>query len=114
MDIEKYNAGKAKGLSSVTLHGDSTLLISWPDGFNPSDGSPNPPKEQGFQMADLTAMRQAAQDAHDKTAANLAMHDALLADAAVFQSKIDANLQQAKAKAESEALAAATDKALKP
>ncbi len=63
---------------------------------------PNPPKEQGFQVADLTAMRQgavdavtAAEDALAKAKDRVAMHDDLLADAAVFQPQIEANLAAA-------------------
>ncbi len=88
MDIEKYIAGKATGVSSIELHGDSTLLCKWPDGFDPNTGAPNPPNEQGFQMADLAAMREsavqavtAAEDALAKAKERVAMHDELLADA---------------------------------
>lgn len=104
MDIEKYIAGKAKGLSGVTLQGDSTLLCKWPDGFDPTTGAPNPPKEQGYQPADIAAMKTAAvdavtaaQDALSKAQARVGMHDTLLADVAVFLPQIEANLA-AKAK----------------
>ena len=102
MDIEKYIAGKKTGASGIELHGDSTLLCRWPDGFDQNTGQPNPPKEQGFQVADLTAMRQgavdavtAAEDALAKAKDRVAMHDDLLADAAVFQPQIEPNLKAA-------------------
>lgn len=114
MDIEKYAAGKDKGLSSIELHGDSTLLIKWPDGFDPNTGAPKPPIERGYQPADIAAMKTAAEDsvrvaedALNKAIARADMHDTLLADAAVFQPQIEANLKAAKEKAEAAALEAA-------
>lgn len=107
MDIEKYIAGKARGLSSIELHGDSTLLISWPDGFDPTTGEAKPAVERGYQPADIAAMKVSAVDA--VTAAEVAldtarvradMHDALLADIAPFLPQIDKNMEAAKAKAE--------------
>ncbi len=107
MDIEKYIAGKAKGLSGIELHGYSTLLCKWPGGFDAGTGDPLPPVERGYQPADIAAMKEsavqavtAAEDALAKAKGRVAMHDDLLADAAVFQSQIDANLKAAKEKAE--------------
>ena len=57
MDIDKYIAGKAKGLSSITLQGDSTLLVSYPDGFDPTTGVAKPNVERGYQPADIAAMK---------------------------------------------------------
>ncbi len=103
MDIEKYIAGKAKGLSSIELHGDSTLLCKWPGGFDAVTGDPLPPVERGYQPADLAAMKKsaenaayAAQEELDKAIARVDMHDTLLADAAKFQPQIDANLKSEK------------------
>jgi len=102
MDIEKYIAGKGKGLSGIELHGDSTLLISWPGGFDAETGEPNPPIERGYQPADLAAMKTAAEETVQRAQAELAkaqarvaMHDELLADAAAFQPQIEANLKAA-------------------
>ena len=102
MDIEKYAIAKANGLASVTLQGDSTLLVSYPDGFDQKTGKPMPNYEQGFQPADFAAMKAsavnavaAAQMALINAQAQDAMHDTLLADAAVFQPQIDANLAAA-------------------
>lgn len=117
MDIDKYSAGKAKGLSSIELHGDSTLLVSYPDGYAEATGEPKPPVERGYQPADIAAMKEsavaavtAAEDALAKAQARVDLHDALLADAAVFQPQIEANyaakVAAAKAKAEADALAA--------
>jgi hypothetical protein len=113
MDIEKYIAGKKSGLSSIELHGDSTLLVFWPDGFNETDGTPKPCKEQGYQPADIAAMKAAAvaavtaaEEALAKAQSRVAMHDDLLADAAVFQPQIEANLKAAQEKAAADALAA--------
>lgn len=107
MDIEKYIAGKAKGLSGVTLQGDSTLLCKWPDGFKESDGSAKPPVERGYQPVDIAAMKKvaedavtAAADALNKAIACADMHDTLLADVAVFQPQIEKNLAAAKAEVE--------------
>ncbi len=118
MDIEKYIAGKAKGLSGIELQGDSTLLVSYPDGFDGITGDPKPPIERGYQPADIAAMKvsavtavQTAQDALTAAQARVAMHDTLLADAAVFQSQIDANL---KAAAVAQPVGAATLDAVKP
>lgn len=87
MDIDKYIAGKATGVSKIELHGDSTLLVTWPDGFDTETGQARPPKEQGFQPADLDAMREAAaqsvesaEEALVKAQARLAGFDELLAD----------------------------------
>ncbi len=109
MDIEKYIAGKAKGLSGIELHGDSTLLCKWPGGFDAETGEPKPPIERGYQPADLAAMKvaavdavTAAEDALAKAQARIAMHDDLLADAAVFQKRIDANLAAAAKAAKAE------------
>ncbi len=103
MDIEKYIAGKAKGVSGVELHGDSTLLIKWPDGFDQSTGEALPPVEQGYQPADLTAMKVAAVDAVAAAVEALAnaeqraaLFDELLADVAAFAPQIEANLETAK------------------
>lgn len=105
MDIEKYIAGKKSGLSGIELHGDSTLLVKWPDGFDPNTGAPKPPREQGYQPADIAAMKEgaiaavtAAEDALAKAKAHAAMHDDLLADVAPLLPQISANLA-AKAKA---------------
>lgn len=94
MDIEKYTAGKAKGLSGVTLQGDSTLLIKWPDGFDPNTGAPKPPIERGYQPADIAAMKVSAQDAViaaedalSMAEARVSMHDDLLADVAAAKAK---------------------------
>lgn len=107
MDIEKYTAGKAKGLSGIELHGDSTLLIRWPDGFDQTTGAPKPSIERGYQPADIAVIKTsaedavtAAQDALTKAQARLDMHDTLLADVAVFQPQIEKNLAAAKAEAE--------------
>ncbi len=117
MDIEKYIAGKAKGLSGIELQGDSTLLIKWPGGFDGETGDPKPPIERGYQPADIAAMKvlavdavTAAQDALTKAQARVAMHDELLADAAAFQPQIDANLKAAAA----QPVGAATLDAVKP
>lgn len=94
MDIEKYTAGKARGLSSVTLQGDSTLLIKWPDGFDPATGEAKSPVERGYQPADIAAMKVAAQDAVtaaedalSRAEAKVSMHDDLLADVAAAKAK---------------------------
>ncbi len=114
MEIEKYIAGKDKGLSGIELHGDSTLLCKWPGGFDAGTGDPLPPIERGYQPADIAAMKvaaveavTAAEDALTKAKERVAMHDALLADAAVFQKRIEANLKAAKERAEADALAEA-------
>ncbi len=118
MDIEKYIAGKAKGLSSIELQGDSTLLVSYPDGFDPTTGAAKPNVDRGYQPADLAAMKvsavtavQTAQDALTAAQARVAMHDTLLADAAAFQTQIDANLQAA---AVAQPVGAATLDTVKP
>lgn len=87
MDIDKYIAGKATGASKVERHGETTLLVSWPGGFDPETGKALAPKEQGFQPADLDAMRESAaqavstaEEAFTKAQARLAGFDELLAD----------------------------------
>lgn len=88
MDIDKYIAGKAAGISKVQLHGDTTLLLTVPGGFDPDTGAPLPAKEQGYQLADLDAMRESAvkgvtdaEDALAKAQARVAAFDVLLNDA---------------------------------
>lgn len=102
MDIEKYAAGKAKKLSGITLHGDSTLLIKWPDGFDPTTGEAKPPVERGYQPADIAAMKVAAEDAVTvaedaltHAQARVSMHDDLLADIDEFTPQIERNLAAA-------------------
>ncbi len=94
MDIEKYIAGKDSGVSSIELQGESTLLIKWHGGFNESDGSPKPPIEQGFQPADIAAMKAVAQEAvqgalaaWQKAKARAAMFDDLEEDVAAVLTK---------------------------
>lgn len=88
MDIEKYTAGKKTGISGIELHEPTTLLVRWPDGFDPETGEPMPPKEQGYQLADIEAMAKAAQeaitaaeDALIKAQDRALMFDGLVADA---------------------------------
>lgn len=95
MDIEKFTMGKQSGTSKIELQGASTLLISWPGGFDPDTGAALPLKEQGFQPTDLEAMREnaargvvAAEEALAKAQAHLAAFDTLLADPVVIQAKI--------------------------
>lgn len=118
MDIEKYCAGKKTGISGVKLHEPATLLIKWPDGFNESDGSAKPPREQGFQFADIAAMKQAAlndlqakRDAVTKQEAIVAMFDDLLADVDEHVPQIEANLKAIRVAAEKEAARVAAEKA---
>lgn len=60
MDLTKYAAGKISGKASIVRHGASTVLVSLPDGFDPETGIERPPREQGFQLRDLEAAREAA------------------------------------------------------
>lgn len=90
MDIDKFIAGKATGASKVELHGETTLLISWPGGFDPDTGAALPPKEQGFQPADIYAMRnsaaqsvETAENALNAARTRLSAFDELLADPVV-------------------------------
>lgn len=87
MDIEKYIAGKGKGVSGITIQGGSTVLISWPAGFDPETGAAKPPNEQGFQPADISAMRESAaaavtqaEEALAKAQARVAAFDALVSE----------------------------------
>lgn len=83
MDIDKYLAGKASGVSKIALQGKGTLLITWPDGYDPDTGAALPPKEQGFQRDDLVAMHksavQAVTDAESALAKARARRDGLTA-----------------------------------
>ena len=99
MDIEKYIAGKSKGVSGIELHGDSTILISYPAGFDPNDGSPLPTVDKGYQIADIVAMKEAAdkavQDAQEKLEDALTIsskYDELLADIEPLKKQIASNL----------------------
>lgn len=54
MDLTKYTKG------NVTRHGDTTVLVSVPGGFDPQTGKKLPPQEAGFQLPDLHAARDQA------------------------------------------------------
>ncbi len=88
MDAELYVTGKAAGDSGMELHGESTVLVRLPGGFDAKTGAKLPPVERGYQREDLQAARDAAagavesaQTALAKAQGCLAAFDALLADA---------------------------------
>lgn len=94
MDIDKYIAGKQTGVSKIELYGQTTLLVTVPGGFDADTGAALSPKEQGFQPADLEAMREnaaqavvTAKEALAKAQARLAAFDVVLADPVVVQAK---------------------------
>lgn len=88
MDIDKYIAGKVSGVSKIERHGESTLLITVPGGFDADTGAPKAPVEQGYQPDDLDAMEahaaqgvEAAQKALAEAEQRLANMRGLKADA---------------------------------
>jgi len=83
MDATAYVAGKAAGVSGVTLHAPTTLLISCPPSppFDALTGKPLPAVEQGFQIADIEAMITSAEQAVTSAQAALATAQTNLANA---------------------------------
>ena len=88
MTAHLYVAGKATGESEIIRHGDSTLLVRIPGGFDATTGAKLPPVESGLQRSDIQAARdrvaaEVAQiEAHLASAKEaLAAHDVMLADA---------------------------------
>ncbi len=88
MNREQYEAAKAAGDAGVVLHGEATLLVKSPGGFDPATGAKLPPTEMGVQRADLRATRDALEGhlvtLHDQILAiegEIDGMDALLADA---------------------------------
>lgn len=72
----------------MTRHGDTTILVRCPAGFDPETGTRKPPTERGFQISDIRNMRKAAeaevvvaQAALAAAQARLASVDVLVADA---------------------------------
>jgi hypothetical protein len=97
MDALTYLAAKAEGKASIISHGDETILVSLPGGFDPSTGQALPPKETGYQRADIYAMREAAIQAVAHAEAAL---DEAKRRAAAFEevaSEVDAIVEAAKA-----------------